>query len=203
MEIRRFWNTRVFCPEVRGLFPSLVHGQGGRDKTGTVFLEQSYGFVNGVAIAIALGYLVTRIKIQKNDEESESGTAKVRWTRAFSVLFVLLALTYFNVFKNVAVWSEQLNPKNWQTVIQHADGSSESVPQLWDAPYIGRLPGVDFLQTTPSGWFNLTWALLTVACILIVRRHYRNPIPLIPKSSMAKGQTNIFDSFVDDGNSKF
>jgi hypothetical protein len=103
-------------------------------------------------------------------------------------LIILLGLTYFNVFKNVDVWSEQLNPKVWQEVVQHADGTTESVPAKWDAPYIGRLPGLDFLHMSPSGWFNLTWALLTVACILIVRRHYRSPLPIIPVSSLAKGQ---------------
>jgi len=151
------------------------------------FLEQSYGFVNGVAIAVALGYLVTRINVEKNSEP-DIEARKRRWTRAFAVLFILLGLTYFNVFKNVQVWSEQLNPAIWQSVVQHADGSKESVPAQWDAPYIGRLPGIDFLNTTPSGWFNLTWALLTMACILIVRRHYKSPLPLIPKSSLAKGQ---------------
>lgn len=152
------------------------------------FLEQGYGFVNGIAIAVALGYLVSRINIQNETREPDPAELKWRWTRAFSVLVILLGLTYFNVFKNVEVWSEQLNPKIWLNVIQHPDGSTESIPAQWDVPYIGRLPGIDFLQMTPSGWFNLTWALLTVACIIIVRRHYRSPIPIIPKSSLAKSQ---------------
>jgi hypothetical protein len=151
------------------------------------FLEQSYGFMNGVAIAVAFGYLVTRIKIEKTDEPDPEAK-KQRWTRAFAVLFVLLGLTYFNVFKNVQVWSEQLNPSIWQSVVQHADGSKETVAAEWDAPYLGRLPGIDFLHMTPSGWFNLTWALLTIACIIIVWRHYKTPLPLIPKKSMARGQ---------------
>jgi hypothetical protein len=152
------------------------------------FLEQSYGFVNGVAIAIALGFLLTRIDIQKDNQDSAPLLAKSRWTRAFSVLIILLGLSYYNVFKNVDVWSEQLNPKIWQSVVQKADGTTETVPAQWDAPYIGRLPGVDFLHMTPSGWFNLTWALLVAGCIVIVRRHYRSPIPIIPGKSIAKGQ---------------
>jgi hypothetical protein len=152
------------------------------------FLEQSYGFINGVAIAVALGYLVTRIDFEKISTEPDPELTKRRWTRAFSVLVILLGLTYFNVFKNVQVWSEQLNPKVWQSVVQHADGTTETVAAQWDAPYIGRLPGIEFLQMTPSGWFNLTWALLVVGCIIIVRRHYKTPVPLIPKSSLAKGQ---------------
>ncbi len=152
------------------------------------FLEQSYGFVNGIAIAIALGFLLTRIEITKDSTGSTPALSRSRWTRAFSVLTVLLILTYFNVFKNVEVWSEQLNPKIWQSVVQNADGTTDSVPAQWDAPYIGRLPGVDFLHMSPSGWFNLTWALLVFGCIIIVRRHYRSPIPIIPEKAIAKGQ---------------
>lgn len=152
------------------------------------FLEQSYGFINGIAIAIALGFLVTKINVPDTLLKKPILDQKRRWTRAFSVLAVLLGLTYFNVFKNVEVWSEQLNPKVWQSSVQLTDGTTESVPAQWDAPYIGKLPVVDFLHTSPSGWFNLTWALLVIACILIVRRHYKSPLPLIPTKSLAKGQ---------------
>jgi hypothetical protein len=151
------------------------------------FLEQTYGFVNGIAIAVALGYIASRIKLQSDFEESTSHVTG-RWTKAFSALFVMLGLTYFNVFKNVDVWSKQLNPAVWYNQITHADGTTESAQALWDVPYIGRLPGIDFLHMTPSWWFTLTWALLVLACTVIVVRHYRSPLPIIPKSSLAKGQ---------------
>ena len=151
------------------------------------FLEQSYGFVNGIAIAVALGFLASRIRLHPTGEKvcPHSGG---RWTRAFSVLFVLFALTYFNIVKNVAVWSEQLNPGVWQRTITGAGGETSKAPALWDLPYLGRLPGIDFLHLTPTAWFNLTWVLLTAACIFIVVRHYRSPLPVIPKSYLAKGQ---------------
>jgi hypothetical protein len=151
------------------------------------FLEQSYGFVNGIAIAVALGFLASRVK-----PHSESDAALApgfgRWTRAFSVLFILLGLTYFNVFKNVDVWSGQLNPAVWKTTIEKADGTSETTAARWNLPYLGRLPGLGVLQMTPSGWFNLTWALLVVACIVIVVRHYRSPLSIFPVSGLARGQ---------------
>lgn len=151
------------------------------------FLEQSYGFVNGIAIAVVMGFLASRIKL--NPEQNElPNNHQGRWTRAFSALMVMLGLTYLNVVKNVEVWSSQLNPKVWETVITHADGKTETAPALWDVPYIGRLPGIDFLHFTPTGWFNITWALLTLACVIIVVRHYRSPLSIIPKSALAKGQ---------------
>ena len=158
-----------------------------QDQNWHSFLEQSYGFVNGIAIAVALGFLASRIKLHSDPKEIPEQT-KGRWTRAFSALFILLGLTYFNVVKNVEVWSEQLNSDIWNKVIVHAGGMTEKVAAQWDLPYIGRLPGINFLHMAPSGWFNLTWALLVAACILIVVRHYRSPLSIIPKSQLAKGQ---------------
>jgi len=62
-------------------------------------LEQSYGFVNGIGIALALGYLSTRTEQVRKEP-------KVRaWTVPFAVFFCLLPVTYFNIRKNVeAVW---------------------------------------------------------------------------------------------------
>lgn len=151
------------------------------------FLEQSYGFVNGIAIAVALGFLASRIKLH-TDHVSPAGQTKERWTKAFSALFVMLGLTYFNVVKNVDVWSGQLNQSVWKKVITHANGTVETVSASWDFPYLGRFPGLDFLNMTPLGWFNFTWFLLVVACILIVVCHYRSPLAIIPQSSLAKGQ---------------
>ena len=151
------------------------------------FFEQTYGFANGIAIAVALGFLASRMRLHSDTDEI-AGHAPGRWTRAFSVLFILLGLTYFNIVKNVDNWSKALDQKVWKEVITHPNGITETISAKWDMPIVGRLPGLDFFQTTPLGWFNLTWALLTVACIIIVMRHYRNPLPIIPKNSLAKGQ---------------
>ncbi len=150
------------------------------------FLEQSYGFVNGIAIAVVIAFLITRIKV--HSAPIQESKQNFRWTRIFSALFILLGITYLNIVKNVAVWSEQLNPQVWLQEVQKADGSVTTAPAQWDLPYIGRLPGVDFLHLSPTGWFNLTWALLVIGCILIVRRHLRSPLPIIPRNSLAKGQ---------------
>ena len=151
------------------------------------FLEQSYGFVNGIAIAVALAFIASRVKLH-TDHEPLSGQVKGRWTRAFSVLMILMGLTYFNVVKNVDVWSSQLNQGVWTRTITQANGTTAAEPALWDLPYIGRIPGIDFLNMTPEQWFTLTWGLLAAACIIIVVRHYRSPLSVIPKSSLAKGQ---------------
>jgi len=151
------------------------------------FLEQSYGFANGIAIAVALAFIASRVKLHTVEEESY-GDKTGRWTRVFSVMMILFGLTYFNIVKNVEVWSSQLNHATWTRTITHGNGTTEVAPALWDIPYIGRLPGIDFLSLTPETWFTLTWGILVAACVLIVVRHYRAPLPIIPKSSLAKGQ---------------
>jgi hypothetical protein len=151
------------------------------------FLEQGYGFVNGIAIAVAIGFLIKRIEIHPANE-SDTGKDGKWWTKAFAGVFVMLGLTYFNVFKNVDEWAGRLNPAVWKTSVTAADGTVRTTDALWDFPYIGRFPGFHFLHMTPSWWFNLTWLLLTAACIFIIVRNRKTPLTIIPKSSLAKGQ---------------
>ncbi len=151
------------------------------------FLEQSYGFVNGIAIAVALAFIASRIKLHA-DVVKTPGKPNRRWTRAFSVLMILMGLTYLNMIKNVEVWSGQLNQSVWTQTITKADGTTKITPAAWDIPYIGRLPGIDFFHMTPESWFTFTWMLLTIASVIIVIRHYKAPLPIIPKSSLGKGQ---------------
>ncbi|MVM28660.1 hypothetical protein GO755_01355 [Spirosoma sp. HMF4905] len=150
------------------------------------FLEQSYGFVNGISIVMALGFLATRIPLHNDRIPNQSISGK--WTLGVATVFVLLAIPYVNLVKNVDEWGKQLNPEVWTQVRVQPDGTEETVPALWDVPYLGRLPGVDFLHLTPDGWFKLTWLLLFVLFIILIRRHFREPLALIPNSWLGKGQ---------------
>ena len=152
------------------------------------FFEQTYGFVNGIAIAVALGMLATKVKLHERPALPPGKKPAVHWTKIFSALFVLLSLTYLNISGNVDVWSGQLNQDVWQQKVVLPDGSSTSVPAQWDVPYIGRLPGIHFLHLTPQGWFNVSWLLLVIACVLIVRRHVKQPLAIIPRTALGKGQ---------------
>ncbi|WP_428656557.1 hypothetical protein [Runella sp.] len=149
------------------------------------FLEQSYGFVNGLAIATILAILATRIKTHPI---APSKIPNEKWALGFTTVFVLIGIPYVNLFKNVKEWSDQLNPTVWKQTVTQADGTESTAPALWDAPYIGRLPHVDFLHLTPDGWFNLTWLLLLGMVVLVIRRHFQEPLALIPKTWLGKGQ---------------
>ncbi|WP_266365840.1 hypothetical protein [Tellurirhabdus rosea] len=149
------------------------------------FLEQTYGFVNGLAIAVALGLLATRLPLHPTSPSASEAPPKGRWTTAFAVFSVLLALPYVNLVKNVKEWSSQLDPAVWKRIVS---GATEPLPALWDMPLVGRLPGVTGLHLTPEGWYTLSWLLLAGAFVAVVRRHWREPLAFVPKTALGKGQ---------------
>lgn len=146
------------------------------------FLEQSYGFINGLAVVVALGLLVSRTRVHRDENPP------ARWTEAAAAFIVLIALTYVNIVKNVRVWVEGLNPRSWQREIVLDNGAVQKVEALWEAPFLGHLPGWDWMAMTPTGWFNLTYLLLAGAFIWLCKRHLSNPISVVPRSALGKGQ---------------
>ncbi len=152
------------------------------------FLEQSYGFVNGIAIAVALGLLASRLPYHSGSDEIVIKSKDRKWTLGFAAMFVLIAIPYVNLFKNVKEWSDQLKADVWKQIITLPNGFQETVPALWDLPYLGRLPGVDFLNLTPEGWFRLSWLLLVVVYVIVIKKHFKAPLPLLSISWLGKGQ---------------
>lgn len=62
-------------------------------------LEQTYGFINGIGIAIVLGYFSSRAPRVSDDPPLR------RWTEQFSVAFVMLGITWLNFSKIVQkIW---------------------------------------------------------------------------------------------------
>jgi hypothetical protein len=61
-------------------------------------LEQSYGFINGLGVAVAL-FWVARHAPKTNEEPPVR-----RWADSYAAAFVLLVVTYINLAKNPEVW---------------------------------------------------------------------------------------------------
>ena len=109
------------------------------------FFEQTYGFINGIAVAVALGLLASRINLYKKEDLFNADISKSgKWTRVFSILFVLLGVTYFNVPENVEVWSKALKQDNWQTVTTLPEGYRQRGSGAMGRPIIGAPPGNGF-----------------------------------------------------------
>ena len=131
------------------------------------FLEQTYGFVNGLAVLVSLALLSTRVPKVANDDEMASPNPKRRWTEGFAACFVMVLLVYVNAAKNPAVWTSE---------------AYGAVPPLMKAPLFGSI------ELSAQTWFNITAAVLAAIFIAMTARHLRNPLAFIPGSYVGKGQ---------------
>lgn len=62
-------------------------------------LEQTFGLIAGIGVAVAMGYLSTRAARHSEDPSVR------RWAEPVCVLFVMLVVSYVNIVKNLdAVW---------------------------------------------------------------------------------------------------
>ncbi|WP_229253017.1 hypothetical protein [Dyadobacter helix] len=152
------------------------------------FLEQSYGFVNGIAIAVAIGLLRQQQILPGRSTLPGVKLYRESTAKAIAVFFILLAIPYVNLFKNVKEWSDRLGPENWQVITRMPDGSEQAVAAHWDVPYIGRFPGVDFLSFTAETWYRVTWVLLVILFVKVIRRHREEPLSFLPASWLGRGQ---------------
>ena len=126
-------------------------------------MEQLQGLGHGIAIAVALGYMLARAPQLSDDPPVR------RWTEVFSVTFVLVLLSYLNFRKS---------PNDWVTQI------TGLTPELYGIRISGNLmPSTGFL-----GWFDFIYLATAIACIWLLIAHLRNPLPLFPASWVGKGQ---------------
>ena len=133
---------------------SYLFGESGWQTNWHSILEQTYGFFNGVGVAIAMVYLARRLP------PASDAPATRRWTEVAAVSFILLAITYVNVIKDVSTWINLKPP---------------AIPAA--------------LYGVPSAlWFKLGYALLAVAVVVLLIRHLRSRIALVPLSWLGKGQ---------------
>jgi hypothetical protein len=78
----------------------LIEMKSGWQTNWHSILEQTYGFINGVGIALAM------ILLAKRSPPLSDETPKRRWTEVYAASFVLILLTYLNLRKNPAMWTK-------------------------------------------------------------------------------------------------
>ncbi|MEP0841726.1 MAG: hypothetical protein HRF43_03330 [Phycisphaerae bacterium] len=133
-------------------------------------LEQTYGFINGLGIAAAFGCLAARLPVV-DDAPTDPGASAAalsprgpaapeprRWTDAFAVFFVLVVITYVNIEKN---------PEEWVKA---------------------KVMPAEMYGLSAWGWFNIGYLAVAVAAALLLARHLRTPLALVPASWLGKGQ---------------
>ena len=115
-------------------------------------LEQSYGLINGVGIAVALFWLARRIP--RVTEEP----ALRPWADPLAAGLVVLGITFFNLRQNPPVWIQ----------------IKSVLPVL--------------LGLSTQTWFDLAYLLLALAFVVLVIRHRRQPLALMPATWLGCGQ---------------
>jgi hypothetical protein len=131
---------------------SQLFGEGKWDTNWHSVLEQTYGFLNGIGIAVAMAYLARRLP-RTSDEPRERV-----WTEHAAILFVLLVITYVNIVKNVPNWVEQ------------------------------KAIALELYGVSTLDWFNIAYAFLAAAVMLLLIKHHRQRLPIMPENHLGKGQ---------------
>ncbi len=135
----------------------------------SVMLEQFAGVLYGLAIVIPLGLLATRLPIRPEPPKPEPRP----WTKIVAVLFVLNVVGYLNIVKNVRDWTEA-RPVG--------GGIFRSVEPVLRAPLVGDI------RLSTWTWFTIGWVAFTAVTAWLLWRHRRQPVALIPKSWVGRGQ---------------
>ena len=125
-------------------------------------LEQMQGLFHGIGLAVSMGLLATRApRILDN-------SALRPWMLIFSIVFVLVLLTYLNHRKATRTWVEQV----------------KSLPEkLYRIPVSGYLGSRAWI-----GWFELIYIAIGAAVIWLSAAHIRHPLAFIPATWLGKGQ---------------
>jgi hypothetical protein len=109
-------------------------------------------------IGIAVAMLGVARRTGPIDAEYASASAGASWAEPFAVGFVLLGIPYLNLRKNVADWTR-----------------AHAVPEL--------------MYGIPAWvWFDLAFLAVAAGMILLLSRHVRRPLAVVPESPTGKGQ---------------
>jgi len=128
------------------------------------FLEQSYGFVNGVGVIVGMGLLARRIGPLDNQAKRQY------WPEIVALTVVLPVLLYVNLVKNVADWT-RVNPSHVVAAV----------------PKVMRMPLVGF-PLSATGWFNIFFGTAAIALVMLLSVHTRRRLSLLEQSWLGRGQ---------------
>lgn len=137
----------------------------------SLVLEQFAGLLYGLAIVVPIGLLASRVPVRRDEPRVR------RWTEIFAVVFIFNVLTYLNIVKNL---EDRTAPR--KIMVNGAEGAFRSMAEVLRAPLFGS---ISFSAWT---WFTVMWMAFTVCSILVLVRHRRRPVAVIPSTWLGKGQ---------------
>lgn len=123
------------------------------------FLEQTYGFINGLGVALAMGLLARRTAA------AQPGHVPRPWTEAFAVAWVLFGVGWINIQKCIPELIE-----------------GKMLPETMQAPLF------DSIVLSSNAWFAIAFWLCAGCIFLLMRRHQRGDVALVPENSVGRAQ---------------
>jgi hypothetical protein len=150
-------------------------------------LEQTFGFISGVGIAVGLAWLARRAPRQTEEPALRS------WTEPFAFCFLLLVVTYINIVKNIhTIWL----PKGVIPEIMHG------IPLLWwfRFAYLAVAAAVVFLTlrhreeplaVVPQTWLGRGQALFLLFLWWIVVGNLSRYLPFDPRRLITEGVIHV------------
>ncbi|MBL9122356.1 MAG: hypothetical protein JNG90_01905 [Planctomycetaceae bacterium] len=151
-------------------------------------LEQTYGFINGVGIGIAMVYLARRTPRVTDAQEERP------WTDTFCVLFVLLGITWLNIRKNLpSMWLKEktipeemygLSATTWFTLAYLLLALAVVVPLLWHRR-------VRRIAIVPDSWLGKGQMLFLVFLWWIIVGNLSRYLPFNPLRMITEGTIHL------------
>jgi hypothetical protein len=126
------------------------------------FLEQAYGFVNGIGLIVGMAFLARRTDALDNQAERRY------WTEIVAVTVAVPALVYLNMVKNIADWT------------QHTP-SAAALPKVMRIPLIG-------VQLSSMAWFNVFFGLAAIAFVMLLSVHTKRRLAILEQGWLGRGQ---------------
>lgn len=121
-------------------------------------MEQTYGLINGLGVALAMAFIASRAARTSDDPPVR------RWTAAFSVAFVLLWVVFVNWRKAVGTWVD-----------------ADAVPSTM------KMPWFESVELSAQTWFAVIFWIAAAAFLVLLARHLRKPIAIVPATYLGKG----------------
>jgi len=124
------------------------------------FLEQTYGFVNGLAVIAAMAVFWRRL------ERSDDSGPREYWTEVVAISIVVPVLMWVTLQKDVAEWTQ---------------GPTAAMPATMRMPLFGY-------SLSAWGWFNVIFGIAAMAFVMLLNVHTRRRLALLEVSWLGRGQ---------------
>lgn len=126
------------------------------------FLEQTYGFVNGVGLIVGMAFLARRADALDNHAQ------RSYWTEIVAVTVAVPALLYLNMVRNIADWTQRA-------------AAAGGFPKVMRIPLVG-------VQLSSMAWFNIFFGLAAVAFVMLLSVHTKRRLSILEQGWLGRGQ---------------